>query len=501
MLGRIGCWPAAALVLVLLLGAPLGRAAAQDGTVAAYHADGARSGHYVVPGMTWARAASLRRDAAFDGRVPGHVYAQPLYWRPAGRAHGLLLVATEDNNVVALDAATGRDVWRRSLGPATARSVLPCGDVDPLGITGTPVIDARTGAVFLDAMVDDGGGPRQLVFGLALRDGSVLPGWPLDMAAALRAAGQTFHARLQNQRGALALAGDRLFVPYGGHWGDCGDYHGWVVGLRVDRPAVFGAWRTTASKGGIWAPGGIAFDGRDLYAATGNTQGAGQWSGGEAVIRLPLNLRWRPDPRDYFAPADWRDLDANDADLGGTNPLPLDVPAGSGTARLLLALGKDGKAYLLDRADLGGIGHALAVQHVADGPIITAPASWPAGREVMVAFQGRAASCPGGGERAGVIALGIDGGPPASMRVAWCAPLDGQGTAIVTTSNGHADPIVWITGAGGDARLHGFRGDTGQVLFDGGRMAGLRRFGTILGAEGRLYVAGDGRVYAFNFAR
>jgi hypothetical protein len=42
-----------------------------------YHADAARSGHYVVPGLTLARAGDMRRDAAFDGRVPGHVYAQP----------------------------------------------------------------------------------------------------------------------------------------------------------------------------------------------------------------------------------------------------------------------------------------------------------------------------------------------------------------------------------------------------------------------------------------
>jgi hypothetical protein len=83
-------------------------AAENEATVPAYHADAARSGHYVVPGLTWANAGDMRRDEAFDGRVPGHIYAQPLYWHPSGAASGLVIVATEDNSVVALDPGTGR---------------------------------------------------------------------------------------------------------------------------------------------------------------------------------------------------------------------------------------------------------------------------------------------------------------------------------------------------------------------------------------------------------
>ena len=43
-----------------------------------YHASLDRSGHFVVPGLTWVRAASARLDPAFDARVDGAVYAQPL---------------------------------------------------------------------------------------------------------------------------------------------------------------------------------------------------------------------------------------------------------------------------------------------------------------------------------------------------------------------------------------------------------------------------------------
>ena len=103
------------------------------------------------------------------------------------------------------------------------------------------MIDESSGALYLDAMVDRADGPRHLVFGLSLTDGAVLPGWPVGVASSLQALGMSFNAPAQNQRGALTLAGDRLYVPYGAHYGECGDFHGWVVGLRMDRPAAFGA--------------------------------------------------------------------------------------------------------------------------------------------------------------------------------------------------------------------------------------------------------------------
>jgi len=72
------------------------------------------------------------------------------------------------------------------------------------------------------------------------------------------------------------------------------------------------------------------------------------------VFRVSADLHWVNDKRNYFAPSDWKKLDENDEDLGGTNPIPLDVPAPNGsTQALILALGKDRNAYLLDRNDLG----------------------------------------------------------------------------------------------------------------------------------------------------
>jgi len=77
--------------------------------------------------------------------------------------------------------------------------------------------------------------------------------------------------------------------------------------------------------------------------------------------------------------------------------------------------------------------------------------------------------------------------------------LRGEGSAIVTTTDGHSNPIVWIVGAEGDNRLHGFRGDTGEPIFTGQAMSGLRHFQTLIASQDRLYVGADGRVYAFVF--
>jgi hypothetical protein len=81
--------------------------------------------------------------------------------------------------------------------------------------------------------------------------------------------------------------------------------------------------------------------------------------------------------------------------------------------------------------------------------------------------------------------------------------LLGAGSPIVTTTDGHSEPIVWILGAEGDNRLHAYRGETGEPLL-GSRganevMAGLHHFQTLIATEERIYVGADDKIYAFVF--
>jgi hypothetical protein len=496
-LGRLIAWLGAALPALAVVGTCHGQ------SVLGYHGGADRAGNFVVPSLTWERARNIHLDPSFHPRVSGHVYAQPLYWQPPGSPVGVILVATEDDNVHAIDARSGNEIWTRALGQPVPLWTQPCGNIDPLGITGTPVIDEATQAIYLDAAVRDTSGPHHRIFALSLKDGAPLPGWPIDIAEALGARGQRFNIRFQNQRGALAILDGRVYVPYGGHFGDCGDYRGWVVGVRLRDPRDIVSWSTRGRGGGIWAPGGISSDSRALFVATGNTLDAATWSDGEAVFRLTPDLHHDERQQDFFAPSDWRALDGRDADLGGTNPLLLDVPSGGGSKGLVLALGKDARAYLLDRSNLGGIGGSLASEIVSTRPIRTSPATYPAADGVFVAFQGQGAHCSSPRRDNELTVLQIRAGSPPSLATAWCGAFKGEGSPVVTTTDGHSNPIVWILGAEGDDRLHGYRGDTGEPLFTGGgpgdAMTGLRHFQDLLASGDRLYVGADSRIYAFAF--
>jgi outer membrane protein assembly factor BamB len=467
-----------------------GMAAADN--VVTYHNSSDRHGVYTVPGLTLAAAATIHPDATFRGSVPGHVYAQPLFWHPDG-ARALLIVATESNAVAALDAATGATVWKTQLGAPVPLSELPCGNVDPDGITGTPVIDAKTGVVYLDALTKTNAGPRHLVTALSLENGAAVPGWPLDVQAELGKRGVTFDSGPQGARSALQFMNGAVYVSYGGRFGDCGDYHGMVVQFQTSRPKLVASWETRAKGGGIWAQGGVASDGQSLFVTTGNTFNAQSFGDGEAIVRLKTGLARSASDADFFTPSNWKTLDDEDADLGGTEALPFDI----GPAKRVIAFGKDGNAYLVNRDHLGGMGGAAAVTKLSHSAIITAPAILETPSAAMIAFGNR-----GGCGANNVTMLRVTAGT-APISTASCGAFRGRGAPIITTTDGSSNAIVWAVGAEGDNLLHGFNAANGQVVFAGGNapMTGLHHFQTLIAAEGRLYVAADNGVYAFTFGR
>jgi outer membrane protein assembly factor BamB len=168
-----------------------------------------------------------------------------------------------------------------------------------------------------------------------------------------------------------------------------------------------------------------------------------------------------------------------------------------------VALGKDGHAYLLDRDNLGGIGGSLANEVVSPRPIRTAPASYAVAGSTFVAFQATGSQCPMGRPAGELTVLKVTGGDRPTLTTAWCGAVRGAGSPIVTTTDGHSEPIVWIVGAEGDNRLHAFKGDTGEPLFTAGSptgaMTGLHHFQSLIAADERLYVGADNKIYAFAF--
>jgi hypothetical protein len=151
-------------------------------------------------------------------------------------------------------------------------SELPCGNISLFGIIGTPVVDPASRVFFFNAMID-GPTKKHFVFSLNLDTGVTNPGWPVDLNATVNYNGTQFLSSVQNERGALVLVGDIVYVPFSGHFGDCGTYHGWVVGIQINNPSNVMAWATDAIGGRIWGHSGVASDGTNMFVITGNTFG------------------------------------------------------------------------------------------------------------------------------------------------------------------------------------------------------------------------------------
>jgi hypothetical protein len=473
-----------------------------------------RDGLYVDPALTATAAKTMHLDATFDGTVTGHVYASPLYVESGPGGKGAFYVATESNDVYALDETSGKPVWHENVGPPAQQSGAGCGNVNPLGITGTPAIDLATRLIVFDAATADANGDiaTHTIHALSIDDGSET--WKLDVSTVKDQLQRSFVPKPENQRSAVLIVGGIAYVTFGGHSGDCADYHGWIVGVPLAGPAATKAYATPIKAAGMWGPGGPASDGSAVFMVTGNREDyspvGDTWAGSECVFRFTAGPAWSGQSADYWVPANWDSvvgtqaaLDQGDIDLGGAGPLVVEAPALNPSA-LVVAVGKDGYAYALDRANLGGLKvPALGALHISDGELINSPA-WATvgGTTFIVAHShkgGNGVGCPNGGA-GDLVAFAFDPTAANKMKVVWCASSQGQGSPTITTSDGTNDALVWTVGAQpGDNLLHAWNLATGAVVFAGGadQAPNVRQLTTAIDVKGRILTAGDGKLYAF----
>jgi outer membrane protein assembly factor BamB len=407
-----------------------------------YHRDASRSG-FDSTGSTFRTVQRAWRSQALDGQV----YAEPLVI--GNRA----FVATENDSVYALDAATGKQVWRTHLGSPLPGSSLPCGDIDPVGITGTPVADAKAGLIWVVAFVRPG--HYQLV-ALDLANGAVRWRRAIDPPGTDPLA--------LGQRAALALSNSTVYVAFGGRFGDCGVYTGWVIGVKSDGGGAMLTYQVNShGRAGIWGPSGPAIDAAgDLYVATGNGNSVRTFDFGNAVIRLSPDLR----VLDWFAPANWADLNTYDVDLGSMGP----AFVGDG---LIFQAGKEGTGFLLEANRLGGVNGQAFESHVcgsAWGGIAYAPPY------VYVGCSD------------GLVALRLSSG--ASFSSAWRSGNFWAEPPIV------AGGLVWTIGRAA-AALYAFDATTGQERFRQS-LGSADHFTTPAAADGKIFVAAGSTIVAFS---
>jgi outer membrane protein assembly factor BamB len=473
--------------------------------VTQFHNHESRDGLYIDSVFTQSASVNLTRDVKFDGTIAGNIYAQPLYIEngPGGKA--MIIVATESNNVYALDAGNGTIIWQLNVGEPVSADDLVCAKLDPIGVTGTPIVDLASRALFLDAMITPDGGTtkKHLILSLNVDTGDINPGWPVDVEATATYKGIHFDPSIQQQRPALGIVGNILYVGYGS-MRDCSPFHGWLVGVALDNPASVTAWAaaTNTHGGAIWGVGGVASDGKNPFVITGNTFNPPNWEGGEAVIRFQPGPIFSGSSADYWVPENWLDLDSFDFDLGSSGPLLVDVP-GARPSHLVVALGKDRNMYLVNRDNLGGIRPPIAVSQVANSTVLQAAATYRTKQSTYVTIR---ANNDG---NTVLSAFRITPTDPPAIASGWDVNrgAGGCGSPFVTSTDGTDNMIVWVVGTedhltAGDQRLHGYDGDTGAVVYDGGGpnelMAGTHYYSTTgIVARGRIYVAGDNKVYAF----
>jgi outer membrane protein assembly factor BamB len=302
-------------------------ASAAAGDWSTYHRDNARTG--VAAGLAPLGTLSPAWTATLDGAV----YGQPLI------VGDRVFAATENDTVYGLDAATGAVAWSAHVGTPMPRSALPCGNIDPLGITSTMVYDPATNLLF--ALAERSGAEHVLV-SIDATSGQIRE---------QRAAEPPLGDRIAHQqRAALNLLNGEVYIAYGGLAGDCGNYIGSVVSLPTTGAATPNSYAVpTSREGGIWATGGATVIGGNLVYAVGNGEStSGAYDGSDSVIALTPQLQLA----DLFAPSTWAADNAADLDLGSMTPAQI--------GSYVFAAGKRGTGYTLNADHFGQIGGQVA---------------------------------------------------------------------------------------------------------------------------------------------
>jgi outer membrane protein assembly factor BamB len=268
-------------------------------------------------------------------------------------------------------------------------------------------------------------------------------------------------ASAQLQRTALAIAGGRVIVAFGGNYGDCSTYHGWVISSPEKKTGKLDAYEVpTSREAAVWAPSGVsvAADG-DIFAVTGNGASHPTYDEGDSVLELTPAMRLV----DYFAPSDWAELNASDGDLGSNSAVVL-------PGNRLVIVGKNTTAYLLDEQHLGHVGGQLA----------SVQACFSQGGDAW-ASPLLLVACP----FASMVALRVGA---RSLAVAWHAPSGVTGSPTI------AGGIAWSVD--GSGTLYGISPRTGAVLVRAATID-TEHFAAPAAGEGLLVVGGDADVQAF----
>jgi hypothetical protein len=406
--------------------------------------------------------------------LDGQIYGEPLIF------NGVVFAATLNNTVYALNQATGLTIWSSHLGAPQASGWV-CGNVAPMGILGTPVIDSAANRIYAVAEIA-GATPTYHLFGLDLGSGNTVLNTTIAPLG--------FDWKIQQERGALALANGYVYVPFGGRAGDCFDgstpYYGWMVGVPTNGGSNI-QFRTPSGAESVWAAGGVVVDdtSHNVFFATGNAIPCGGATLSDAVVRVSPTLA----SSTFFEPNDWQsNWCSPDSDLGSASPVLI-------SPNLMFTAGKHGGGFLLDPTNLGGVNGQL---YPPRSPYQQAEVCL--GTHADATFGSFAYAAPFvyvECEGHGLVALNLNPAAPSfSQCDAACALPDWH--AGGTTTFGPpivAAGAVWVASNNG---LTAFNATTGALIYQSASF-GVNRFVTPAEAGGQVFVPSLTVVRSFTF--
>src|SRR6266436_2105010 len=346
--------------------------------------DNARTGTNLNERMlTPANVNAAQFGRLFTLKVDGDVYAQPLYVSgvdvPGKGKHNVLFVATENDSVYAFDAdgASRTSLWHVSLANSSdgvrplSEQDVSCFFISPqVGITSTPVIDLKTGTLYVLARTKERKGfltadvYKQRLHALAITTGVEKFGGPVEIKASVKGTGAghsggqiAFDPQTENPRAALLLANDSVYLAWGSSC-DVVPYHGWLLAYDPTTLVQKSVFNTSpdASDSAIWQgdAGPAADKDGNVFVVTGNGEFDAATNGrdfGDSVLKLGSEGQ-RLKLLDYFTPSNQVQLNERDNDLGSSGPVLLADQPGA-HPHLLVTAGKGGKIYLIDRDHMG----------------------------------------------------------------------------------------------------------------------------------------------------
>jgi outer membrane protein assembly factor BamB len=381
-------------------------------------------------GITAANVGHLRPQIV---HLPGTVDASVIALHNVtvdGRARDLLIMTTTYGRTLALDAATGRQLWE--FAPSDINSYQG----SPQITTATPTADPDRQYVYATS-------PDGVVHKLSIATGRQV--WARKI---------TFDPTHEKLASPPTVSGSELIVVTDGYNGDAPPYQGHVVTLSLATGRIEHVWNTLcsnrhrlivprtcpASDSAIWGRAGAVLvpGSGDILVATGNGPFNGRTNWGDSVLELA------PDASRLlhnYTPRDQAQLNTDDLDLGSTSPALLPNPGGP---PLAVQGGKDGLLKLLNLNRLDGTrgpagprtgGQLQAIRTPGSDMMFTASAVWVHGGRTWLFV----------GDNSGTSAYVLHSGAHPRLSVRWqssepgTSPVIAGGLLYVYNPNGNLD--------------------------------------------------------------